>query len=392
MQTRTIKFFMYLLVLLLFPGLVMAASLEEKVESLEKTVVQQQEQIDALTKEQESSGSLFKNDKVMISLYGQINRAVLVANDGNDTEFYSVDNAQSSTRFGLKGEAKAFDGITLGTWLEMEYRVNPSSKVNQNDKSGIDDGLVRRHVDIYVNFDKFGKVSLGHGSTASDGVSEADLSGTTVIGNSDIPLFSGGQYFYNGTSDSLTTTTIGNVFNNFDGLGRESRVRYDTPSFVGVVLSASVISGGGYDAALRYELSKDTYELKAATAYAHHENGSDIFNGSVSLLLNSGWNFSVAAGMKDFDTAGRDEGEFFYGKVGYIFNVFSIGKSACSADMGLYKNVARNGDDATVDGIQMVQSIDKWNTEVYAGFRNHNLDRSNLENINALMSGVRVKF
>jgi hypothetical protein len=41
-----------------------------------------------------------------------------------------------------------------------------------------------------------------------------------------------------------------------------------------------------------------------------------------------------------------------------------------------------------------VQYIDKWATEFYLSFRNYDLDRSgtDYEDVNALLSGLRVKF
>jgi hypothetical protein len=42
----------------------------------------------------------------------------------------------------------------------------------------------------------------------------------------------------------------------------------------------------------------------------------------------------------------------------------------------------------------MVQDIKEWGTEAYLGYRIHKLDRNgtDFDNINALMSGMRVKF
>jgi hypothetical protein len=54
----------------------------------------------------------------------------------------------------------------------------------------------KRHVDLWVDTPAFGKFSLGYGSTASDGTSEMDLSGTGVIGYSSIADMAGGQLFY----------------------------------------------------------------------------------------------------------------------------------------------------------------------------------------------------
>jgi hypothetical protein len=41
-----------------------------------------------------------------------------------------------------------------------------------------------------------------------------------------------------------------------------------------------------------------------------------------------------------------------------------------------------------------VQNIDSWGTELYAGYRNYQLERESVdfEDINAVLAGARVKF
>jgi hypothetical protein len=55
---------------------------------------------------------------------------------------------------------------------------------------------------------------------------------------------------------------------------------------------------------------------------------------------------------------------------------------------------AADGDDADTFGFQMVQDIQEWGTEAYLGYRFHDLDRNgaDYDTINALMTGMRVKF
>ena len=54
----------------------------------------------------------------------------------------------------------------------------------------------------------------------------------------------------------------------------------------------------------------------------------------------------------------------------------------------------QNKDEAKSFGFQFVQDFSKWGTECYLGYRNYDLDRSGTDfnDIDALMSGVRVKF
>ena len=70
---------------------------------------------------------------VALELSGQVNRGLLITNDGNDTDFFNVDNDNSSTRFRLVGEYKNY-GITVGARIEVQVESNSSSDVNQDNK------------------------------------------------------------------------------------------------------------------------------------------------------------------------------------------------------------------------------------------------------------------
>ena len=54
----------------------------------------------------------------------------------------------------------------------------------------------------------------------------------------------------------------------------------------------------------------------------------------------------------------------------------------------------QRGDEADSFGFQMVQNVDQISTELYFGFRHYDGFRkdTDFEQINAVMSGARVKF
>ena len=117
-------------------------------------------------------------------------------------------------------------------------------------------------------------------------------------------------------------------------------------------------------------------------------------NGSVSLLHNSGLNLTLAGGVRDLKDSARDDPSFFYTKLGYRTSICKLGDTAFSIDYGSNDDVNVDGDEAESFGAQLVQYIDKWATEFYLSFRNYDLDRSgtDYEDVNALLSGLRVKF
>jgi hypothetical protein len=336
--------------------------------------------------------------KATVKLYGQVNKAVLYSNDGDKGNTYLVDNDNASTRIGVLGAINPNDKYEIGTRIEVEYQTNPSNLVNQEDKRVEDIGFEKRHLDLWVDVNALGKFSLGWGSTASDGTSEMDLSGTGVVGYSSVADMAGGQLFFNENTNALSDTPINAAYNNMDGLGRKERIRYDSPSFNGFVGSASYVAEGGGDLAVRYTAQMDAFKLAAAVAYANPGGSSDIVDdqlaGSFSILHDSGFNGTFAMGTRDQKGAGANDAGFFYTKFGYRGRWCPLGVTSLSADYGRFSDFDVNGDDADTFGLQMVQDLQAWGTEAYLGYRFHKLDRNgaDFDDINAIMTGMRVKF
>jgi predicted porin len=338
------------------------------------------------------------SNPVTRQLYGQVNRGVLVADDGNNTDVYHVDNDNSSTRFGLKGKAEISNDLAIGTKIEVQFESNSTADVNQNNKRNASaDNFTQRHLDFWIESETLGKLSIGQGDTASNGTAEVDLSGTDLIGYSSVSDMAGGILFYNNTTQSLSTTKVGSAFSNMDGMSRDDRVRYDTPDFSGFYASSSFIADDAIDLAIRYSGKFPGFKLAGALAYAWPENTKNFdgqVSGSLSLLLNCGFSATFAAGGRDYDTAGRDDSNYYYGKLGYQWKPFSIGPTAISIDYGNFNDIALNDDDGDTFGIQFVQKVSDWSTEFYMGYRLYELESTgtNYEDINALMTGARFKF
>jgi len=113
-----------------------------------------------------------------------------------------------------------------------------------------------------------------------------------------------------------------------------------------------------------------------------------------------------AVGQRKFKDKGRDPGKYWYGKVGYQFNYFEIGKTAIAIDYAWSKAIADDTSFTLADfkvinterfnsyGLVAVQSLDSVATEVYAAARTHQLKRRGdwFHKILSFVAGVRVKF
>lgn len=334
------------------------------------------------------------NNKVKLALSGQIGRAVIVADDGFNSDTVHGDNATASSRIRLAGAAKLDDNWSAGTDIEFET----SSASTRNTGFGTDSGafsINERKVEFWVQHKGFGRVWVGQGDTATNQSSEADLSGTsTLVGHSDIGATFGGIAFRN-KANRANGLTVNNVFNNFDGQHRDDRVRYDTPTFGGgFIVSASLIEGGATDGAIRYNAKIGDTEVAAAVAYADNDSrtGFDTQkNGSVSVKFASGFNVTAAAGTRDI---GPRNSDFWFGKLGYIAKLTTVGNSAFAVDYYTQDDFSVAGAEAQAWGVSYVQTVDAFATDFYVSVRNHQYDTlaANFKDVIGVITGARVRF
>jgi len=381
---------------------------QSQLDAQAQAIAELKEQLQALSKAAQPSAATAEklpslqgvvkpgSDKVDVQLYGQVNRGVMYVDDGNDSDFYHVDNDNSSTRLGINAKTRTGGDLEVGARFEVQYESNSSSAVSQKSNSAGPDNFTQRHLDFFLESKRFGKLSIGQGNTASNETSEVDLSGTSLIGYSSVEDVAGGMFFFDKTTNSLSTATVGSVFNNMDGLSRKDRLRYDTPEFFGFALAGSAVEDNAEDVALWYNRKFPGFKLAGAVAYANPGSTSvdNQLNGSVSILLDSGFNATFAAGNQYMRASGRDDATFYYGKLGYVQKYFDIGPTALSLDYGRNNDVAQNDDEADSFGFQFVQNLTDWRTELYLGYRHFSLDRTgkDFEDINAVMGGGRIKF
>ncbi len=364
------------------------------------------------------------SDKVQLQLYGEVNRGVMYADDGNQDKFFHVDNTNSETRIGLAGEVAATPCLTVGSNIELKWQSNPAAAVSMEEES-IAGEFEEELVEMYFEGKNFGKISVGFGGMASDGSSEVDLSGTDLIGNAGVADVGGGLFFYNASSSSYHTedeeegTTVRDVFKRHccdlfnritaDGLGKRNRLRYDTPEFAGFSIAVAAGEQDSYDIALNYSKEFDDWQMEAMAAWmepggdSDHDCGDGDYtqtNASVSVLFDLGLNMTAGYGHRDLDTMpiNGEDPEFVYGKIGYKFDqLFTLGSTAVSVDYGMYKN----SDDQTIDqegtatGIQLVQELSGYSTELYAAWRNFSLEdntSADYEDITVVIAGARFSF
>jgi predicted porin len=388
------------------------------------------------------------SDTKKIILSGFVNRAALWLNNGENSNTAHVDNDNEASRLNFTGTADFNEDLRFGGTFETSFTPNSSANndVHQAQTNAMsEDNFHVRIAELFMDSHKFGKLSLGRGSMASDyTMSETDLSGTRVVATgSNIWEIAGGASFWNNTTrtngqvfvknptDSTVnaagrTVAAGNsAFVNMDGLVRHDRARYDTPRFYGVSLSTShgyQNSGDLFDVAARFAGKFMGIKVAADLAYENDQQYSNYeyqqFNGSIGVLFpisiskrdDTGFNLYFGGAHREWEARGQRDGNFYHGKVGYVDQYFNIGHTALAVDYANAKNMARANDDTFVDGafntqvsqtakswgVFLVQNVDVVASQLYAGYRRFSLDRTNstanFEEIDAVMVGARVKL
>ncbi|SJM34945.1 porin [Mesorhizobium delmotii] len=341
------------------------------------------------------------DDDGYLEFYGQINKGVVVFDDGGSTLGYiPVDNGNSSSRVGLRLYTVLYEGWSFGGNLEWEWNPYSTTNVNQLNRDDFDwETDLLRKAEVYLESETFGKLWVGQGSMASDATAEVDLSGTSVVGYSLVSDMAGGPFFRLNDGD-LSSVHVKDAFTNFDGLGRKLRVRYDTPKFAGFSLAASVgeqfvpveTDITVWDIAARYDNTFGDFKVAAAVAYSEPTEDDSLYDGSVSFLHEpTGLSLTLAAAYSDELVT---DGRYGYAKLGYQTDIFEVGKTAFSVDAYFGEEIAALESDSTSFGAQLVQNLDYLQTELYLGARSYEYDEEEEEfdDSFAVLAGARIKF
>jgi hypothetical protein len=321
---------------------------------------------------------------------GQVNRAIMLADDGQSSESFFVDNQTSGTRFRFQGNQAITESTTAGVLFEVGFISNGSAEVSMEDRDTPAE-LRERFMEVFIDHD-LGKVTLGQGSGAADGGTEMDLSGTSLINYASTTDI-GASFVY--LDDGTPGPTIGQTANNFDFEGRYDRLRYDTPLFGIATFAASFGTKADEDVAeiaarFTSELGGGGKIAAAVGASSHNLGGAEgdkqTLGGSISWLAASGFNLTGTVSTRENDA--DLDASFSYFKIGYKF-----GKHALAVDFALTKDLEEEGDEAKMAGLGYVFTPIEW-AEFYGGSKIHSLDRdgTDFDDISFVTGGARLKF
>jgi hypothetical protein len=335
------------------------------------------------------------------TLYGQFDPAFQYVDDGFDSYTAFVDNASSNSRIGFNLEGQRGQTSLLFNF-ETAFGVRPSDGTSQTDLPPAIawDRTDIRHLEVIAS-GPGGTVFFGQGRMATDGVTEFDLSGATLVTKTAVQDSAGGFFFREGDG-TLSDIAISEVFTNLDG-SRRFRLRYDTPAFQGFTLRAAAgidvlredDDGDYYDAAVVYSNTLGGVAVEGGVGYALRTapgvEDQDRVSGSVTALLPGGLNFTFAAGRLLSGT----EGSYVYGKVGYIARILDVGTTRFAVDYNIANDFDSVGSKGTTLGVGIVQQFADPNVEAYVGYQSYafeNASGTSYADMSSLLVGARWRF
>lgn len=354
------------------------------------------------------------SDKVKLTLSGQINRQVLMMDDGFDTEVKHVDNQLTGSRFRIGGSGKVNSDISVGTMIEMGIIPNSAGATTQdatNSNSGAASTHEARVVDIFFTSTKFGRVYMGKGATGSDGSGEItnNMLGPIMQTGDMTHVPGGGFLFKNSGVDTGAggrgALTIANALSDYDGMGRANRIRYDSPTFMGLQARATHADQGDWDASLWHDATYFGFKVGAAIAYSEQPANTandSITNGSVSVMSPWGISVGAAAGRKVLEstpTVNRVS-NYWGATVSYETAFNELGKTGIGYTYTSHNGDASTDSDATGHQVAIVQEITAAATELYVSYARASVDFDSADagtggqykDVDAFTLGSRVRF
>jgi len=222
------------------------------------------------------------NRKVSLEVSGHVNEAILFWDDGGESNAYIVTNDNARTRFRFKGKAEINSDLEAGYRLEIGVRSANSKRVTQDNDEGNDTaadvGFDLRDSFWYLKSQLLGQVSVGRQATATDGITEMNLTQTADFAKHADVEDTGLGFLLRSRNGGLTSGTgaTGLTWRRLIGDGgdqpgegerRFDAVKYASPEFGGLFVSAAWGEDDYWDVALSYSGEFAGFKIAAGLGY-----------------------------------------------------------------------------------------------------------------------------
>jgi len=346
-------------------------------------------------------------DQVSLSISGHVARTITILDDGKTSVRHS-DSDFSSSRVVLKGKGKVNSDLSVATKMEIAVDDNRNSPALDDTINGGRSGndLRTRKAEIQLTHKSFGTVWMGAGDMASNGITEHSFVQYGFLPGQ-VGLVNGGAFRAVNVDGANGTPlrAVNDVMGQQDGLGRSTRIRYDTPAIAGFMASASHEDDQSWDVALRYNGKVMGTKIKSGVAFSN-DQAAELYGGSIALLHSSGLGAQYGIEYINNETRGG-EGQNNAALVGedplfqsaqlfYTSKFNEMGKTQVMYEYAHAEHKNASGDIADSHSVAIAQNIDAAAMELFLRFTTveMNNDALTLDNdtVKSLTIATRVKF
>jgi predicted porin len=271
---------------------------------------------------------------VKYKLSGQINRAAVYQDDGQQSDIQFIDNTSSGTRWRLTGSEDMGNGMKVGFNWEWQNSSHNSTQPIRTSSSS--DAQTMRKAEVWFS-GGWGKVSLGQGDGAGNGTTEVDLTSTWNVAYTGRNSFGasvvwrtagGGAINSTGGATAVSSTNAishGDTFSHWDAFSRYDRVRYDTPALGPVTVSVSAGQTDRYEGAVRWSQGLGGGQVSAAAFYGRDASVDSRFGISGAYLFSFGTSLQFSYAENENKAVGSPTSKNWYVKVGHNWGNNSVG-------------------------------------------------------------------
>ncbi|MFZ2620846.1 MAG: porin [Alphaproteobacteria bacterium] len=280
---------------------------------------------------------------VELTMYGQVEKLMLMVDDGQNTDFNIVDSTIGGTLLGFTGEQKMDNGLTASFLLELPITGNTSNNVTQFNSAGSSTAATETADTLATDWARvglsgnFGTVLLGRQDTAADARSGVDLGDAKELLTNEVLDMGGSLKFRNATTGGFSSLDVNDVIASFDEENLSNSIRYNSPEFYGLSGAISAAQGGDMEIGAGYETAlSESFTLAAGLGYRANGDAAptdtniedSVTKGSVSLRHSNGVAATLGYAQRNLvnttSSAVKDPTNL-YAKVSYGWDAYAIG-------------------------------------------------------------------
>jgi len=325
---------------------------------------------------------------VKYKLSGQVNRAIVFMDDGEQSGVRHVDAGTSSSRIRLKGSQDIGNGMKAGFYWENDMRSNKSSgNTPEMNGDGADSAVGIRQSNVWFS-GNWGKLTMGHTDGAGNGATENDwVPSGAYHGRTS---FTGGMKWRTSGGLNPTGLTEGSTFNEYDAFSRHDVIRYDSPKLGPAKIAASVGNDSVWEVGLTSDANIGGGNLLFSAFYGEDsQKGTDNrWGGSFRYRFSQGT--KISGSYAENETVGGLNSDVFTVGIGHTW-----GNSTVSVHYSQASDVTAGYDDEAWN-IGFDHSLPKAKIDLYSAFFHTELNTpvgvKSVEDHNTFLVGARVKF